>query len=133
MEAERIVHDVMPKHGCRPDAQTYALLVAAWTEVERLERTGDAATWAEMLLQDFLMLQYRRQQPQHMRSIGIVADAFTTCITAWTWVATHHPDAPDRAEALYQQLLQLLLQQETENWIIEMMHRHQHRAMMTME
>jgi pentatricopeptide repeat protein len=113
MEAERIVHDVMPKHGCRPNGQTYALLVAAWTEVERLERTGDAATWAEMLLQDFLMVQYRRQPQQQMRSIDIVADAFTTCITAWMWAAPHHPDAPARAEALYQQLLQLL-QQETE-------------------
>jgi pentatricopeptide repeat protein len=102
MEAERIVRN-MPRYGCQPNATTYSLLIAAWTAAEHLERTGDAAVRAETILQDMVQRQLHKEKNKLRPS---AATAFTTCITAWSWAATQHPDAPERAEALLRQLLQ---------------------------
>jgi pentatricopeptide repeat protein len=110
MEAERIVRN-MPRYGCPPNMTTYALLIAAWTATERLERTGEAAVRAETILQD--MVQRQQQRKMKMMSPS-AATAFTTCITAWSWAATQRPDAPERAEALLRQFLQTeLLNQDS--------------------
>jgi len=83
-----------------PSERTYALVIDAWARCERLGGTGEAAQRAEDILNNMVRL--------YCEGLEVLPNTvcFTTCINAWGR-CTGRDDAPDRAEALFDELVQL--------------------------
>ena len=81
-----------------PCKRTYALVLDAWSKSEN--STGECAQRAHDLLFKMIRL-YRQGAPIELNAV-----AFCTCIAAWSRCATLK-DAPEKAEAILQELLSL--------------------------
>ncbi|GKY95313.1 hypothetical protein MPSEU_000493100 [Mayamaea pseudoterrestris] len=82
-----------------PNTRTYTMVLSAWAQCEKIERTGDAARRAESILNQMLRLY------QDGSTIKPNILAFTNCIAAWA--NTQQNDAPERAEILLRRLIKL--------------------------
>jgi pentatricopeptide repeat protein len=83
-----------------PNSRTYTMVLSAWAQCEKTERTGDAARRAESILNQMIHLYQTGSsvKPNYL--------AFTTCITAWAR-SRQLNDAAERAEILLRRLIRL--------------------------
>lgn len=93
---EHILHIMEQQDGVQPNAQTYSLIIHAWSQCEASERQGRAAERAERLLDHMMKL--------HAEGADVKPNTFTftTCMAAWS--RCHQPD---RAQHLLHQLVDL--------------------------
>ncbi len=87
--------------GLAPTARSFNLVLHAWTEACRDDRSGDSAERAEQVLNDMIK-QYRATG----LSIKPDARSFTTCIRAWAR-STGHPNFAIRAQDVYDRMTHL--------------------------
>lgn len=80
----------------KPTTRTYSMIVMAWAECEAREKEGDAARRAENIL--LKMVQLYRDGGNDVKPNSI---PFTTCVAAWSRAAANCPEAPERAERLW--------------------------------
>jgi uncharacterized protein (DUF736 family) len=92
----------------RPNTRTYSLVLDAWAQCEGTERDGESAKRAEKILRSMIQ-KYRRGEEQLVKPNWV---SFTTCIAAWARAAAHIPEAAGRAEAIWDELVELY--EETE-------------------
>lgn len=95
-----------------PSLRTFMIVLGAWERVERVEKQGDAAKRAESLLEFMIESAIDQEQepsslfqtpPQQQTKAAMVTNiSFTSVMVAWC-----HASQPERAEVLYQRLVQL--------------------------
>jgi PPR repeat len=86
----------------QPNTRTYSMIIMAWAECEAIEQQGDAAQRAETILMKMVQLYHAGSHDVKPNSL-----LFTSCIAAWSRAASHNPEAPVRAEQLWQLLRSL--------------------------
>ena len=86
--------------GLKPTTKTLSLIVDAWAECEKVDKTGEAASRA----QHFLNLMEQLFREGHDIKPNYVT--FTSCIAAWSR-SERVNDAAERAEALLDRMLDL--------------------------
>lgn len=98
-KAEEIMR-MMTETRVAPNTRTYAMVLDAWARCEARERRGAAAQRAEDILTNMIQLYHD----------GVDVDlnkvSFTSCSLAWARCQSI-PDAPERAERLFDTLLDL--------------------------
>lgn len=92
-----------------PNTRTYSIVIDAWAMVESVEKTGDGAQRAEDILGRMVRL-YREGVNVKPNVIS-----FTSCISAWAHCRSRN-DAPDRAERLYRNLVDLFDETDDEDF-----------------
>ena len=85
-----------------PNVRTFTIVLDAWTRVERMEQTGNAAHRAETLLHFMLETHYGGTDDVNLRSVKPNEISFTAVITAWS-----HAKKAQQANQLFQQLVKL--------------------------
>lgn len=88
-------------HNIRPNRITYSMIMNAWASMEGRQHTGAAARRAETIL-----LQMMRRYRGGDESVKPNAVSFSTCISAWSQAAVKDPHAPERAEKLWDMMLE---------------------------
>jgi PPR repeat len=86
----------------QPNTRTYSMIIMAWGECETIEQQGDAAQRAETILLKMVQLYHAGSDDVKPNSL-----LFTSCIAAWSRAASQNPEAPMRAEKLWQLLRSL--------------------------
>lgn len=87
--------------GLAPTTRSFNMVLNAWTEACRDDRSGDSAERAEQVLNDMI-----KQYQGTGVSVKPDARSFTTCIRAWAR-STGHPNFALRAQDVYDRMTHL--------------------------
>ena len=96
--------------GLAPNTRSFTMLVNAWAENVRYERSGQNAEHAEAILND-MIVRYREKgedvKPNTM--------TFTACIKAWS-KSVSHPDFANRAQVIFHRMADLYRETHDEDF-----------------